>query len=114
MGPSELSSLSSLIPNTFPPPHLEDYSPAGVFLGVFSMDSVIERRMLVRSTWASHIRSRNGAGEGDGGLGTSRTVVRFIVGRPRSSWEKRLQLEAESEFHHQHCCGLISNGNQIR
>ncbi|KAI5121248.1 hypothetical protein M0805_002294 [Coniferiporia weirii] len=96
LAPSDVSSLSSIIPNTFPPPHLDDYSPAGVFLGVFTMDSAVERRMLVRSTWASHERSRNGAGEGDGGLGTSRTIVRFVLGKPRSSWEKRIELEAET------------------
>lgn len=60
------------------------------------MDSAVERRMLVRSTWASHERSRNGAGAGDGGLGTSRSIVRFVVGKPRSSWERRIQLEAET------------------
>lgn len=60
------------------------------------MDSAIERRMLVRSTWASHERSRSGAGAGDDGRGTSRTVVRFVLGKPRSSWEERIRLEAES------------------
>lgn len=53
--------------------------------------------MLVRSTWASHLRSRNGAGVGDGGLGTSRTIVRFVLGKPRGHYERRIQLEAESE-----------------
>lgn len=61
------------------------------------MDSAIERRMMVRSTWASHERSRNGAGEGDDGYGTSRTIVRFVLGKPRSSWEERIRLEAESK-----------------
>lgn len=98
LAPSDISSLSSVIDNTFPPPNLDDYPPAGLFLGIFTMDSAVERRMLVRSTWANHERSRNGAGEGDGGRGTSRTLVRFIIGKPRSSWEKRIQLEAESEF----------------
>lgn len=53
---------------------------------------------MVRSTWASHERSRNGAGDGDDGNGTSRTIVRFVLGKPRSSWEERIRLEAESEF----------------
>ena len=87
-----------MLPNSyFPPAHLDDYPPAGLFLGVFSMDSAIERRMMVRSTWASHERSRNGAGEGDDGYGTSRTIVRFVLGKPRSSWEERIRLEAESK-----------------
>ncbi|KAJ8454975.1 hypothetical protein ONZ51_g12714 [Trametes cubensis] len=52
--------------------------------------------MLVRSTWANHVRSREGAGVGDGGLGTSRTVVRFILGQPRKDWERRVKLEMET------------------
>ncbi len=53
--------------------------------------------MLVRSTWARHVRSREGAGKGDGGVGTSRTVVRFILGQPRKDWERRVKLEMESK-----------------
>lgn len=83
-------------PQSFPPDNLESLSPAGVFVGVFSMDTGIERRMLIRSTYASHPRSRNGAGAGDGGAGTSRTVVRFVMGKPRKEWERRIQLEMET------------------
>lgn len=79
----------------FPPSHFEALPPAGVFVGVFSMDSSSERRMLIRSTWASHARSRNGAGNGDGGEGTSRTIVRFIMGQPRKAWERRVRVEME-------------------
>ncbi|KAI0932154.1 hypothetical protein AcW2_000853 [Taiwanofungus camphoratus] len=84
-------------PLTFPPPglDLDALPPAGVFVGVFSMDNAVERRMLIRSTWASHLRSRNGAGAGDGGVGTSRTVVRFILGTPRREWDRRIRLEME-------------------
>jgi hypothetical protein len=79
----------------FPPDNLESLPPAGVFVGVFSMDSAFERRMLVRTTWASHGRSRDGAGTGDGGAGTSRSIVRFILGQPRKNWERRIKLEME-------------------
>lgn len=79
----------------FPPPDLDQLPPAGIFLGIFSVDSAIERRQYVRSTWASHARSRNGAGDGDDGVGTSRTIVRFIVGQPRGDWERRIKLEQE-------------------
>jgi len=82
----------------FPPANLDSLPPAGVFVGVFSVDSAFERRMLVRTTWASHPRSRDGAGEGDRGLGTSRTIVRFILGQPRKEWERRIQLEMQSSF----------------
>jgi len=53
--------------------------------------------MLMRTTWASHPRSRDGAGQGDDGLGTSRTIVRFVLGQPRRDWERRVKLEMESE-----------------
>lgn len=79
----------------FPPSNLDDLPPAGVFVGVFSIDSAFERRMLVRTTWASHPRSRDGAVGGDAGRGTSRTVVRFILGLPRKDWERRVKLEME-------------------
>ncbi|KAJ2920307.1 hypothetical protein MD484_g246, partial [Candolleomyces efflorescens] len=79
----------------FPPPNLDDLPPAGLFVGVFSIDSAFERRMLVRTTWASHPRSRDGAVGGDEGRGTSRTVVRFILGLPRKDWERRVKLEME-------------------
>lgn len=79
--------------HSFPPENipLDELTPAGVFLGVFSMDSGLERRMFVRTTFASHNRSRVDDG-------TSRTIVRFILGKPRRDWERRIQLEAESEF----------------
>lgn len=54
------------------------------------MDSGLERRMFVRTTFAGHNRSRVDDG-------TSRTIVRFILGKPRPDWERRIQLEAESE-----------------
>lgn len=81
------------MPPSFPPDDLDFLPPAGVFLGVFSTDTSVERRMLIRTTWATHPRSRNGAGTGDDGRGTSRTVVRFILGQPRKGWERRIQTE---------------------
>ena len=80
----------------FPPPDLDSIPPIGAFVGVFSLDSSFERRQLIRSTWAGHKRSRYGAGEGDGGFGTSRTIVRFILGVPSKDWERRIMLEMES------------------
>ncbi|KAJ7038226.1 glycosyltransferase family 31 protein [Mycena alexandri] len=80
----------------FPPPELDALPPAGLLIGVFSIDSGYERRSLVRTTWASHVRSRDGAGDGDGGLGTSRTIVRFVMGEPRKDWERRIRLEMET------------------
>jgi hypothetical protein len=96
LGFDPTSPNEPLMSSSFPPPHLDEIPPAGLFLGVFTTDSAVERRMLIRSTWASQDRSRTGAGEGDGGNGTSRTIVRFVLGKPRSDWERRIQLEAES------------------
>ena len=84
----------------FPHKELDELPPAGVFVGVFSTDSAYERRALVRSTWASHPRSRNGAGVGDDGVGTSRTIVRFVMGQPRKDFERRIALENEGELFH--------------
>ncbi|OSX67539.1 glycosyltransferase family 31 protein [Postia placenta MAD-698-R-SB12] len=86
---------ANFTPPDFPPPDLDMLPPAGVFVGVFSMDNAVERRMLIRSSWASHQRSRAGAGEGDSAAGTSRTVVRFILGQPRKEWARRIRLEME-------------------
>lgn len=81
-----------------PSPPLETLPPVGVFAAVFTVDSAFERRMLIRTTWASHSRSRDGAGQGDGGRGTSRTIVRFIMGTPRPEWERRISAEMQSKF----------------
>ena len=84
----------------FPPPDFDLLPPVGLLVGVFSVDSAFERRMLVRTTWASHPRSRDGASPGDGGTGTSRTIVRFILGQPSkdSDWKQRVKLEMERKF----------------
>ncbi|KAF8350082.1 glycosyltransferase family 31 protein [Amanita rubescens] len=93
---SALNSINATTGSSYPlfnATHLDDLPPAGLFVGVFSIDSAFERRMLIRTTWASHPRSRNGAGDGDGSAGTSRTVVRFILGQPRKDYERRIKLE---------------------
>ena len=82
----------------FPPPDFEFLPPVGLLVGVFSIDSAFERRMLVRTTWSSHPRSRDGASPGDGGRGTSRTIVRFILGQPTKDFEHRIKLEMECKF----------------
>jgi hypothetical protein len=86
---------SAAIPPPFPPADLDTLPPAGLFIGVFSVDSAFDRRMLVRTTWASHPRSRDGANGADDGVGTSRSIVRFIVGQPRKGWERRIKLEMD-------------------
>ncbi|CAE6457303.1 unnamed protein product [Rhizoctonia solani] len=97
-------SYCSLAPS-FPPkpsssslhsPTLDQLPPTGIFVGVMSMDSAFERRQLIRSTWASHPRSRGGASPEYGLNNTSRTVVRFILGQPRKDWERRIRLEQQA------------------
>ncbi|KAG9099485.1 hypothetical protein FS749_001166 [Ceratobasidium sp. UAMH 11750] len=88
--PPKASSASSFQPS------LEDIPPAGIFVGVMSMDSAFERRQLIRSTWASHERSRGGTSGEQGLNNTSRTVVRFILGQPRKDWERRIKLEQQA------------------
>ncbi|KAI6047660.1 glycosyltransferase family 31 protein [Pisolithus marmoratus] len=90
-----INPLPKEISPSFPPDDLDTLPPAGIFVGVFSTDMSLERRMLIRTTWATHPRSRNGAGTGDNGRGTSQTIVRFILGQPRKGWERRIQTEME-------------------
>lgn len=75
----------------FPAEELASLPPVGIFLGVMSTDTAVERRMLIRSTWAQHVRSRGSDGS------TDRTVVRFILGVPQADWTRRIQLEAECQ-----------------
>lgn len=109
-----INPLPEEIPPSFPPDNLDTFPPAGVFVGVFSMDSALERRMLIRTTWATHPRSRNGAGEGDDGRGTSRTLVRFILGQPRKGWERRIQTEMESKHRKPQLFSAILMGDCIK
>jgi hypothetical protein len=93
--PNYLSLNLSQLPPSFPPPDLDILPSVGLFIGIFSLDNAMERRMMVRSTWASHKKSRQGSGIGDGGIGTSRTIVRFILGQPSREWDRRVKLEME-------------------
>lgn len=91
-------SYCTLAPE-FPPADLalESIPPVGLFIGVMSTAAGHQRRQLIRSTWASHPKSRGGA-DGKSRLeATSRTVVRFIVGAPTPSLERKLGLENERE-----------------
>lgn len=87
--------LNSML--SFPPSDLDDIPPVGVFIGMFTKDESVERRAMVRDSFASHPRSRNGAGLGDHGAGTSKTIVRFIIGRPRRSMQRQVDLEMQRE-----------------
>lgn len=87
--------LHPLLPNPLLAPsslESDELEPAGVFVGVFSTDSAFERRMLIRSTWAS-----GDVWRGRQGQGLTSTRVRFILGKPKSGWEELVRIEMESE-----------------
>ncbi|KAJ3553991.1 hypothetical protein NP233_g12519 [Leucocoprinus birnbaumii] len=52
-------------------------------------------RLPASSSVSSPSIPANGAGQGDNGVGTSRTIVRFVVAQPRGDWERRIKLEQE-------------------
>lgn len=66
-----------------------EVAPVGVFVGVFTTDEKVERRNMIRQSYGSHPRSRR--------LGTEGVKVMFIMGRPRHSYLKAVQLESEGE-----------------
>jgi hypothetical protein len=74
----------------FPPANYSALPPVGVFLGVLTVASGYERRMMIRESYASHPASRT--------AGSERTVVRFVMGRPAKEFEESVALEMDSEF----------------
>ncbi|WVQ83825.1 hypothetical protein IAT38_005969 [Cryptococcus sp. DSM 104549] len=62
--------------------------PVGVLVGVFTTDAGVERRHMIRQSYASHWRSRR--------EGTEGVRVRFVMGRPRKAYAKAVQLEMEA------------------
>ncbi|CUA68960.1 hypothetical protein RSOLAG22IIIB_13877 [Rhizoctonia solani] len=69
----------------FPPANYSSLPPVGVFLGVLTVASGYERRMMIRESYAAHPASRI--------PGTERTVVRFIMGRPTGPDIQSVQIE---------------------
>nr|XP_018265892.1 uncharacterized protein I303_02268 [Kwoniella dejecticola CBS 10117]OBR88050.1 hypothetical protein I303_02268 [Kwoniella dejecticola CBS 10117] len=66
----------------------ESLNPVGVLIGVFTTDAGVERRHMIRQSYASHWRSRRDGTEG--------IRIRFVMGRPRKRFEKAVQLEMEA------------------
>ncbi|KAK8846645.1 hypothetical protein IAR55_005732 [Kwoniella newhampshirensis] len=68
---------------------LEDaLEPVGVLIGVFTTDEGVERRHMIRQSYASHWRSRT--------EGTEGVRIRFVMGRPRKKYEAAVKLEMEA------------------
>ncbi|WWD21953.1 hypothetical protein CI109_106441 [Kwoniella shandongensis] len=62
--------------------------PVGVLIGVFTTDEGVERRHMIRQSYASHWRSRT--------EGTEGVRIRFVMGRPRRRYEAAVKLEMEA------------------
>ncbi|CAE6437474.1 unnamed protein product [Rhizoctonia solani] len=71
----------------FPPANYSTLAPVGVFLGVLTVASGYERRMMIRESYAAHPASRI--------PGTERTVVRFVMGLPTGEEIQSVQIENE-------------------
>ncbi|KAH7335539.1 hypothetical protein B0J17DRAFT_670562 [Rhizoctonia solani] len=69
----------------FPPANYSTLAPVGVFLGVLTVASGYERRMMIRESYAAHPASRI--------PGTERTVVRFVMGLPTGPDVQSIQIE---------------------
>lgn len=68
---------------------LAQLEPVGILLGVFTIDSGVERRHMIRQSYGSHWRSRK--------EGTEGVRLRFVMGRPRAKYAKAVELEMEGE-----------------
>ena len=69
---------------------LDELEPVGILVGVFTTDEGVQRRHMIRQSYASHWRSRR--------EGTEGVTVRFVMGRPRKKYAKAVQLEMEGEY----------------
>lgn len=74
--------------------------PVSVLIGVFTTDAGLERRHMIRQSYASHWRSRR--------EGTEGVRIKFVMGKPRKRYEKAIQLEMEGESLSP-CCSFRRN-----
>jgi hypothetical protein len=75
----------------FPHDLADSLAPVNVFVGVFSVDAAYERRQLIRSTYARHSKPIDPATGRPG----QNVQVKFILGRPRTHYARRIALEME-------------------
>jgi hypothetical protein len=69
---------------------VDQLDPVGIFIGIMSIDYAREKRMLIRQTYGTHPKSRT--------RGTEGVVVKFILGRPKASLAREVELEIDSGF----------------
>ncbi|CAK9784825.1 hypothetical protein CC85DRAFT_259945 [Cutaneotrichosporon oleaginosum] len=68
-------------------PRVDDLEPTTVYVAVFTYDVGVDRRNLIRQSYASHPRSRT--------PGTEGVRLRFIMGRPRPQFKHMVDAEVE-------------------
>ncbi|GAA5989353.1 hypothetical protein JCM10908_001274 [Rhodotorula pacifica] len=75
----------------FPHDLADSLKPVNVFVGVFSVDAAADRRNAIRLTFGKHsepIDPRTGRP-------AHNVQLKFVIGRPRPKWAKRIALEME-------------------
>ncbi|CAO1616743.1 unnamed protein product [Sympodiomycopsis kandeliae] len=75
----------------FPHQEADSLAPVDVFVGVMTTDARSERRSIIRATYATHTRPVDPIT----GLETSNVQLKFVMGRPRKAFERRVALEME-------------------
>jgi len=75
----------------FPHALADSLAPVSVLVGVFSVDEREGRRNAIRQTYVAHSRPIDPTT----GAPSLDVQVKFIVGRPRPKWAKRVALEME-------------------
>ncbi|GAA5951724.1 hypothetical protein JCM3765_003095 [Sporobolomyces pararoseus] len=75
----------------FPHALADSLKPVNVFVGVFSVDAAVDRRNAIRMSYAKHSKPIDPLTGRPG----QNVQVKFVLGRPREKWSKRIALEME-------------------
>ncbi|GAA5919792.1 hypothetical protein JCM1841_005865 [Sporobolomyces salmonicolor] len=75
----------------FPHALTDSLKPVNVFVGVFSVDAAADRRNAIRLSYAQHSKPIDPRT----GRPAHNVQLKFILGRPRAKWSKRIALEME-------------------
>ncbi|BGP05951.1 hypothetical protein OF846_001640 [Rhodotorula toruloides] len=75
----------------FPHDLADSLKPVNVFVGVFSVDAAAERRNAIRLSYAKHSKPIDPRT----GTAAHNVQLKFVLGRPRAKWSKRIALEME-------------------
>ncbi|BGP22721.1 glycosyltransferase family 31 protein [Rhodotorula toruloides] len=75
----------------FPHDLADSLKPVNVFVGVFSVDAAAERRNAIRLSYAKHSKPIDPRT----GTAAHNVQLKFVLGRPRQKWSKRIALEME-------------------